>query len=55
MQLVQESVYDEVVERLVKAYKSVKIGDPSEAGVLCGPLHTKQAVEAFKKVRDNAL
>lgn len=47
----QESVYDEVVERLVKAYKSVKIGDPSEPGVLCGPLHTKQSVENFKKVR----
>jgi len=52
--LVQESVYDEVVERLVKAYKSVKIGDPSEPGVLCGPLHTKQSVENFKKGIEDA-
>jgi aldehyde dehydrogenase family 7 protein A1 len=25
----------------------VRIGDPTEAGVLCGPLHTKVAVEHF--------
>lgn len=40
-----------MLKRLAKAYGSIRIGDPSEAGVLCGPLHTKAAVEAFEKVR----
>ncbi|KAG2230206.1 hypothetical protein INT48_006447 [Thamnidium elegans] len=47
--IVQETVYDTLVERLKKAYKQVKVGDPLDEGVLCGPLHTKQAVESYKK------
>jgi len=47
--ILHEKVYDEVLSRLQKAYKQVKIGDPLEAGTLCGPLHTKQAVEHFVK------
>jgi len=34
----------------VEAYKTVPIGDPLQAGTLCGPVHTKQAVEVYKKV-----
>jgi len=44
-----ETIYDEFLEKLVKAYKQVKIGNPLEAGVLCGPLHTKAAVNAYRK------
>ncbi|ORY36140.1 aldehyde dehydrogenase family 7 member A1 [Rhizoclosmatium globosum] len=44
-----EKIHDQFVERLVKAYAQVKIGDPLEEGVLCGPLHTKVAVEHYKK------
>lgn len=47
--IVQESVYDTLIERLKKAYAQVKVGDPLDEGVLCGPLHTKQAVETYKK------
>jgi aldehyde dehydrogenase family 7 protein A1 len=47
--LVHEDVYDQVVERLASAYKSVTIGDPSEPGTLCGPLHTEAAVAAFEQ------
>eukprot|EP00898_Chlorokybus_atmophyticus_P001740 jgi/Chlat1/2567/Chrsp175S02401 len=47
--IVQEAVYDTVVGQLMNAYKQVKIGDPLEAGTLCGPLHARYAVDAFKK------
>ena len=49
-QIVHEKVYDEVVKRLVAAYKHVRVGNPLTAGTLCGPLHTTQAVEQFKQV-----
>jgi len=47
--LLHEKIHDEFIEKLVKAYKSIRIGDPLEAGTLCGPLHTKAAVEHYKK------
>lgn len=43
----QEDIHDAFVERLKKAYGQIKIGNPLEQGVLCGPLHTKAAVEAY--------
>eukprot|EP00741_Cyanophora_paradoxa_P005907 tig00000949_g5725.t1 len=46
--LLHEKVHDAFLQKLAAAYKSIKIGDPLEAGVLCGPLHTARAVEAFK-------
>ena len=46
--MVHEKVYDDFLSRLKKSYGSVKIGSPLEPGVLCGPLHTKQAVEAYR-------
>ncbi|KAF9366989.1 Alpha-aminoadipic semialdehyde dehydrogenase, partial [Podila verticillata] len=42
-------IHDEFIEKLTKAYQSIRIGDPLEAGTLCGPLHTKAAVEHYKK------
>lgn len=47
--MVHESVYDSLVGKLKEAYKQVKVGDPLDQGVLCGPLHTKSAVEAYEK------
>ena len=44
-----ESVYDKFVERMVAAYKTIKMGNPLEEGVLLGPLHTKMAVNQFKE------
>jgi len=46
--LVHEKVHDDVVARLKKAYQQIKIGDPLESGVLCGPLHTPTAVQHYK-------
>lgn len=39
--IIHESVYDRVVSSLVKAYSTIKIGDPLDPSVLCGPLHSK--------------
>ncbi|KAJ2422256.1 Alpha-aminoadipic semialdehyde dehydrogenase, partial [Coemansia sp. RSA 2524] len=30
-------------------YEQIKIGNPLESGILCGPLHTKQSVRAFEQ------
>lgn len=45
---VHEAAYDEVLDNLTRAYSSVKIGNPLEDGVLCGPLHNEQAVANFE-------
>ncbi|OLY80531.1 Alpha-aminoadipic semialdehyde dehydrogenase [Smittium mucronatum] len=44
-----EKIHDEFLANLVKSYDQIKIGNPLEEGVLCGPLHTKRAVEEFLK------
>jgi aldehyde dehydrogenase (NAD+) len=43
--IVHESIAGKLVEKLVAAYRSVKIGDPAEDGVLLGPLISPKAVE----------
>lgn len=45
--IVSEKIYSEFVSRLVKAYSSVRVGDPSQEGVLVGPLIDREAVEKF--------
>ncbi|MBI1363095.1 MAG: aldehyde dehydrogenase family protein [Proteobacteria bacterium] len=45
---VQEKLEKALLERLQKAYGSVKIGHPLEKGVLMGPLIDRAAVEAYK-------
>ncbi|KAJ1720781.1 Alpha-aminoadipic semialdehyde dehydrogenase, partial [Coemansia erecta] len=47
--LLHDSIHDAFVERLVAAYKQVRVGSPLEPGVLCGPLHSKAAVAAFEQ------
>ena len=46
---VHESIYDNVVKTLVAAYKQVetKIGDPTQATTLMGPLNDKSAVQRY--------
>jgi len=46
--LVHEKIYDTFVERMMGAYKQIKIGNPLEKGVLMGPLVSQTAVEAYK-------
>ncbi|KAJ2777365.1 Alpha-aminoadipic semialdehyde dehydrogenase [Coemansia javaensis] len=44
-----DEIHDAFIERLVNAYGQIKVGNPLEAGVLCGPLHTRAAVAAFEQ------
>lgn len=46
---VHESVYDQLVPRLKKAYTSVSVGNPLETSALVGPLVDKQAFDAMEK------
>jgi aldehyde dehydrogenase (NAD+) len=45
--IIHESVYDKVKDSLIKAYKSLKIGDPLDEKNHVGPLIDKDAVELF--------
>jgi aldehyde dehydrogenase (NAD+) len=55
--IAHEKVYDHLLPRLKKAYGSVKIGDPREAGTLIGPLIDGAAFErmqaALKRAADD--
>ncbi|XP_003477417.1 alpha-aminoadipic semialdehyde dehydrogenase [Cavia porcellus] len=42
-----ESIHDEVISKLKKAYAQIRVGDPLEPNVLYGPLHSKQSVSKF--------
>ena len=47
--IVHESVYDDVLARLIAAYKQVesRIGDPTDPKNLMGPLNSKDGVDAY--------
>ncbi|GAA5010299.1 aldehyde dehydrogenase family protein [Pseudoluteimonas lycopersici] len=47
--IVHESVYDDVLAKLIAAYKQVegKIGDPTDPKNLMGPLNSKDGVDAY--------
>ena len=45
---VQRGISGELFERLAAAFRSVRIGNPREKGVLMGPLITRAAVEKFR-------
>ena len=47
--IIHESVYDEVKNRLVKAYGQLKIGDPLDEKNHVGPLIDKSAVNQYKE------
>jgi len=46
---IHESRYDEVVAKLLSAYRQIRIGNPLEPGVLLGPLIDRAAVEAYQQ------
>lgn len=49
--IVHESIYDEVKDKVVRAYKNIiekRIGDPLDKDTLVGPLHTKAAVKEYE-------
>jgi len=45
--IVHESIYDKVKNSLLKAYQSLKIGDPLDKSIHVGPLIDKNAVNDF--------
>ena len=46
--IIHESIFDKVKESLVKAYNSVKIGDPLDEKIHMGPLVDKSAVDTMQ-------
>ena len=45
--IIQEKIYDQFVEKLVKAYQQIKIGNPLDSNNHMGPLIDKAAVEMY--------
>ena len=45
--IVQSNIADELVERLINAYKQVKIGDPLQEETLMGPLVNNSAIDTY--------
>ncbi|XP_042864012.1 alpha-aminoadipic semialdehyde dehydrogenase-like [Penaeus japonicus] len=47
--ILHEKLHDEIVERLVKAYKNFmpRLGDPLDDGVLYGPMHSQQGIDGY--------
>jgi aldehyde dehydrogenase family 7 protein A1 len=53
--ILHRNVYDEFIPRLKKAYSQVRVGDPlKDNNILCGPLHTKQAVQQYQNAIEQA-
>jgi aldehyde dehydrogenase (NAD+) len=53
--IVHRSVKEELVSRLVNAYKGVKIGDPLDPDTLMGPLLNEHTVAAFKAAQEKVV
>ncbi len=45
--IAQEGIYRDLVDRLAAVYRSVRVGNPLEPGVLVGPLVSRDAVEDY--------
>lgn len=52
--IVHESIVDELTDRLVKAYKSVPVGDPLDEKTLLGPLITDRAISQMMRAVETA-
>ena len=52
--VVQKGVAGEVVDRLKKIWASVRIGDPTDAATLMGPLVDEHAVDDYRKALERA-
>ncbi|WP_289017338.1 aldehyde dehydrogenase family protein [uncultured Ornithinimicrobium sp.] len=53
--IAHRDVVDELTERLVAAYRSLSVGDPSREGTLVGPLLDARSAEAFRVAVDRAV
>lgn len=52
--IVHESIADDLVEKLVKAYASLPVGDPRAPGTLVGPLIDAQSLERMQAALERA-
>jgi acyl-CoA reductase-like NAD-dependent aldehyde dehydrogenase len=52
--IVQEKVYDALLQKLISNYKRVRIGDPLDPATLMGPLIDEGAVADFEKAIEAA-
>ena len=52
--IVHESIVDALTDRLVRAYRGVKIGDPLDRSTLVGPLINSRSVEQFLRALEQA-
>lgn len=52
--IVHESIYDDLMNRLVYAYNQVNIGNPLDDGVLMGPLVNENAVKEYENAIEQA-
>lgn len=52
---VHESVYDELVSSLKKAYQGIRVGDPMQDDTLVGPLIDKQSFDTMQAALDLAM
>lgn len=53
--LVHRSIVEEVQKRLIRAYRSVRIGDPLDPSTLMGPLIQTSAVDRFEAAIQQAI
>ena len=53
--IAHESIVDDVVARLTRAYSTIRIGDPLKEGTLVGPLINAKAVEGFEHAIKTAI
>jgi aldehyde dehydrogenase (NAD+) len=53
--IVHESIYDELVPKLVKVYEGLPIGDPLDAATLVGPLIDSAALDNMARALEKAI
>lgn len=53
--MIHEDVYEQVMTKLISAYEQVRIGSQFDPETLCGPLHSKAAVEIYSKIIQEAI
>jgi aldehyde dehydrogenase (NAD+) len=46
--IIHENVYNQFIEKLIKVYQQIPIGDPLQDGILMGPLVDRSAIETMQ-------
>jgi aldehyde dehydrogenase family 7 protein A1 len=48
--ILHDSIHDQFVAKLAKAFEQVRIGDQLEEGILMGPLHRPESVQQYERL-----